>query len=302
MSLPADSSLLKKTPSSGSPYSIAGLAKLGYRVYDPFRIFFYNFLENILKSGPIPEHLSFIMDGNRRYAKKKDLVTQEGHVRGFEKMIEMMEVCLRLGVKIVSVYAFSIDNFKRQKEEVDGLMDLARAKLSTLADSESIVRNKVKVRGLGNLSKLPKDVQQTLLQLEQKTASHDGAVLNICISYTSRYEMLNAVQKMGEKVDNGEMHAGEVSEEMFEKHLMEGTPPSVLVRSSGETRLSDYMLWQNSFVPLKFYDALWPEMSSLHIYYTVLMYQQQHNSLMAVRKEYSDLCASERQAGEHAHP
>ncbi|XP_040474993.1 dehydrodolichyl diphosphate synthase complex subunit DHDDS isoform X4 [Ursus maritimus] len=162
------------------------------------------FCANIIKAGPMPKHIAFIMDGNRRYARKCQVERQEGHSQGFNKLAETLRWCLNLGVLEVTVYAFSIENFKRSKSEVDGLMDLARQKFSRLMEEqEKLQKHGVCIRVLGDLHLLPLDLQELIAQAVQATTNYNKCFLNVCFAYTSRHEISNAVREMAWGVEQG---------------------------------------------------------------------------------------------------
>ncbi|XP_010134487.1 PREDICTED: dehydrodolichyl diphosphate synthase isoform X2 [Buceros rhinoceros silvestris] len=219
--------------------------------------FIERFFANILKAGPMPKHVAFIMDGNRRYAQKCHVERQEGHSQGFEKLAETLRWCLNLGIREVTVYAFSIENFKRSKEEVDGLMDLARQKFSRLLEEqENWKKHGVCIRVLGDLHLLPVDIQELIARAVQATRSYNN----------------------------------DVSESLLEKCLYTSNSPDpdLLIRTSGEVRLSDFLLWQTSHSCLVFQSVLWPEYSFWNLCEAILRYQMNSSALQKARASYMD--------------
>ncbi|POI33303.1 hypothetical protein CIB84_002945 [Bambusicola thoracicus] len=205
------------------------------------------FCANIIKAGPMPKHVAFIMDGNRRYAQKCHVERQQGHSQGFDKLAQTLRWCLNLGIREVTVYAFSIENFKRSKEEVDGLMDLARQKFSRLLEEqENLKKHGVCIRVLGDLPLLPLDVQELIAQAVMATRNYNKCFLNVCFAYTSRHEISNAVREMAWGVEQGLLEPSDVSESLLDKCLYTSNSPDpdLLIRTSGEVRLSDFLLWQ----------------------------------------------------------
>ncbi|XP_028615679.1 dehydrodolichyl diphosphate synthase complex subunit DHDDS isoform X3 [Grammomys surdaster] len=205
------------------------------------------FCANIIKAGPVPKHIAFIMDGNRRYAKKCQVERQEGHAQGFNKLAETLRWCLNLGILEVTVYAFSIENFKRSKSEVDGLLDLARQKFSCLMEEqEKLQKHGVCIRVLGDLHLLPLDLQAKIAHAVQATKNYNKCFLNVCFAYTSRHEITNAVREMAWGVEQGLLEPSDVSESLLDKCLYSNHSPhpDILIRTSGEVRLSDFLLWQ----------------------------------------------------------
>ncbi|KAL3204435.1 hypothetical protein MRX96_011451 [Rhipicephalus microplus] len=158
----------------------------------------------VLKAGKVPSHLAVIMDGNRRFARKQNMRSVEGHVQGFDKLAEVLYWCSELGVTEVTVYAFSIENFKRSKDEVDGLLDLALQKLrNMLNEMDKIHEHGVCIRVLGNLSYLPVELQQVVAEVVHETQGNSRCFLNICLSYTSRDEICKAMQELATGVEKG---------------------------------------------------------------------------------------------------
>ncbi|XP_066421035.1 dehydrodolichyl diphosphate synthase complex subunit DHDDS isoform X2 [Molothrus aeneus] len=208
------------------------------------------FCANIIKAGPMPKHVAFIMDGNRRYAQKCHVERQQGHSQGFDKLAQTLRWCLNLGIREVTVYAFSIENFKRSKEEVDGLMDLARQKFSRLLEEQCF--------------------------------------LNVCFAYTSRHEISNAVREMAWGVEQGLLEPSDVSESLLDKCLYTNNSPDpdLLIRTSGEVRLSDFLLWQTSHSCLVFQSVLWPEYSFWNLCEAILQFQMNYSALQKARDSY----------------
>uniref|UniRef100_H0WNW1 Alkyl transferase n=1 Tax=Otolemur garnettii TaxID=30611 RepID=H0WNW1_OTOGA len=222
------------------------------------------FCANIIKAGPMPKHIAFIMDGNRRYAKKCQVERQEGHSQGFNKLAETLRWCLNLGILEVTVYAFSIENFKRSKSEVDGLMDLARQKFTRLMEEqEKLQKHGVCIRVLGDLHLLPLDLQELIAQAIQATKNYNKCFLNVCFAYTSRHEISNAVRDMAWGVEQGLLDPSDISESLLDKCLYtnHSPHPDILIRTSGEVRLSDFLLWQVGSHSLLFRKILEPQYS-----------------------------------------
>ncbi|KAJ8959197.1 hypothetical protein NQ318_022459 [Aromia moschata] len=208
---------------------------------------FQKFCVNVIKCGPIPNHIAFIMDGNRRYAKKARVGKAEGHSKGFDKLSECLKWCKELGVKEVTVYAFSIENFKRSKDEVDGLMKLAKEKFQKLlGEKEKIMNEGVCIRIIGNLLLLPEDLRKVIAEAMLLTKDNNKAILNVAFSYTSRDEIATSMKTIVDGVDQQHIQIDDISEELISQCLYTNMSPDpdLLVRTSGEIRLSDFLLWQ----------------------------------------------------------
>jgi ditrans,polycis-polyprenyl diphosphate synthase len=198
-----------------------------------------------------------------------------GHVWGFEKLHEALEWCFDAGVKAVTVYAFSIENFKRPKEEVDTLMGLAKEKFGyMLKESDLMRRNKAVIRVWGDLSLLSKDLREMVDSVMRQTAGNSGPQLNVCFPYTSSYEMVATTKKLAAECREGQLALDDITISQFEKRMFsQGDHPEILVRTSGETRLSDFFCWQTGQAQFLVYKCLWPEFSLWHFVMAVLTYR-----------------------------
>ncbi|XP_068180636.1 dehydrodolichyl diphosphate synthase complex subunit DHDDS [Antennarius striatus] len=244
------------------------------------------FSASILKAGPMPKHIAFIMDGNRRFARKKNMECLQGHMQGFNKLAETLRWCKHLNIQEVTVYAFSIENFKRTQDEVDGLMELAKQKfVRLLEEQENLEKHGVCIRVLGDLNMLPLDLQQLIAKAVGMTKSHNKCFLNVCFAYTARYEITNAVREMAWGVEQGLIKASDVSEALLSECLYSNNSPNpdLLIRTSGEVRLSDFLLWQTSHSCIVFQSVLWPEYSFWNLCDAILQYQLNHKSIQSAR-------------------
>ncbi len=202
----------------------------------------------------VPKHIAIILDGNRRYAKKKGIPKLRGHQKGFDKIKDLMQWCIDLGVKEATLYCFSTENFNRDKEEVDYLFNLFRKKADELSKDKVVTENKVKISVIGRLSMFPSDMREKMKEVMEKTKNNNGFKLNLALAYGGRSEIVDAVKKL---VDNGK----EVSEEGITENLYLADDVDMLIRPGGEKRLSNFLLWQNSYAELYFLDKMWPEFS-----------------------------------------
>ncbi|KAG9081964.1 cis-prenyltransferase [Ceratobasidium sp. 370] len=234
----------------------------------------------MLSSGPVPQHVAFVMDGNRRYARQKQVEVQEGHVSGFGALRRMLEICLELGIKCVTVYAFSIENFKRSPKEVDTLMNLAKSKMEELCSHGDLLdQYQVRLNVLGKTELLPPDVLEVVHRAEAMTAKHNGAILNICMPYTSREEITSAVQSIVRSHQAGEIELDDITPETLEARLytkLRDSPKlDILVRTSGVHRLSDFLLWQAcADTQIHFSDVYWPDFALRNLVPMLLDYQR----------------------------
>lgn len=241
---------------------------------------------NILKAGPLPKHVALIMDGNRRYARTHNIEKIEGHKSGFEKLIEALSWCFTIDIKEVTVYAFSIENFKRSEDEVNGLFDLAREKFQKLLDErEKIEKLQICIRVFGQISLLPQDLQKILAKVIDMSKNHTKLFLNVCIAYTSRDEMTLAVKNICKGVEENKLETSDITEELIDKCLYTGESNELdlLVRTSGEVRLSDFVLWQSSFSVLSFVKQMWPDFSIWNFYFGILDFQLSHKKIQEMK-------------------
>lgn len=248
------------------------------------------FMVKILKCGAIPRHVAFIMDGNRRYAKIRGIEKIQGHSEGFEKLAQTLQWCHDLGINEVTVYAFSIENFKRPQAEVDALLSLATEKFQRLIDEkDKLAENGVRVNVLGNLTLLPQKLQELVHEAMKITRSNTRCTLNVAFSYTSREEVCSAVKKVSKAVEEGLLKPKDIDQNLIEKCLYTGYSPmpDLLVRTSGEVRLSDFLLWQSAYSVTYFSEVLWPEFSLNNLLMAIFYYQRHQryvNSLISIEK------------------
>lgn len=220
--------------------------------------------------------------------KKNNYKRNVGHLLGFNKLTETLEWCMALGVTEVTLYAFSIENFKRSKDEIDSLMELARQKFSSLlAEKELIDRHGLCLRIIGNMDYLPEDLQKLFAEGILATKHNNKAFLNICCPYTSREEMTQAMKQLARGVKLGYINESDIDEELFDKCLYtrKSPEPDIIIRTSGEVRLSDFLLWQSSYSVLSFSRVLWPEFTHWHFYQGILFYQQNFKAVQKAKME-----------------
>lgn len=207
----------------------------------------------------IPEHIAIIMDGNRRWAKKRGLPNKLGHSEGANTLEKMADICEDLGVKYLTVYAFSTENWKRSEEEVDYLMKLLAKHIK---DFDKRIKNRnVRIRLVGEISRLNKELQDDIRGIEERTKNNTGLTVNIAINYGGRAELAIATKKIAEDVKNNKISLEDINEDLIYEYLQtkETPAPDLLIRTGGEQRLSGFLLWQASYSELYFTDVLWPD-------------------------------------------
>jgi len=219
----------------------------------------------------IPNHLAIILDGNRRWAKLRGLRTLDGHKKGFDTIIDLVKHCKNRGIKILSVFAFSTENFKRSEDEVNYLMNLFITGFKT--KKKELLDENIKVVFSGAKDNLKKDVIKVMEELTELTKEKDGAIFNVCLNYGGRQEIIDAFKKMQE--DNIDMN--ELTEEKFNEYLYQNLPPiDFLIRTSGELRISNFMLWQLSYAEMYFTDTLFPDFNEEELDKALLEYEKRN--------------------------
>ena len=238
-----------------------------YRAYEKI-------LGDRVKKGKMPHHIGIIMDGNRRYAEFFGMNLWKGHSRGADKLEDILDWANELGIDIVTVYAFSIENFKRSKEEVDRVMDLFEKKFKELVKNERIHKNKIKVKAIGNLNLLPKNVVDSIKKAEKATENYNNKILNICIAYGGRIEILEAVKRIIKKGVSPE----DITIEMIRNNLYTGDlpDPDLVIRTGGEVRLSNFLLFQSAYAELFFTEIYFPAFRKIDFLRIIREYQMRN--------------------------
>jgi len=213
----------------------------------------------------IPVHVAIIMDGNGRWAKKRGLPRTAGHAQGARVVEQILEDADHMGIRYLTVYAFSTENWSRPDSEVKALMNLLRTYMKT--SLAKCARNNVRIRVIGDKSRLDSDLQASIANLEKETASNTGIGFQIAINYGSRDEIVRAVRKAAQKVKNSEMDPEDITIDMISDELdTAGIPdPDLLIRTGGEERISNFLLWQTAYSELYFCDAAWPDFNKAEL-------------------------------------
>ena len=230
-------------------------------------------IEAIVDLEKLPEHIAIIMDGNRRWAKKNGLTTPQGHKEGAENLKRIAKFANEIGIKYMSVYAFSTENWKRAKEEVDAIMKLLKTYiLSFFKSYDSNIRIKV----IGRREDLSKDLKEAIEKVEAKTKNNDGLTLNICFNYGGRDDIVTATKKIAKKVLSGEINIEDIDENMVSNNLYTvGSPdPDLVIRTSGEERISNFLPWQIAYSEFVFEKKYWPEYSEEDLLESIRTFQQ----------------------------
>jgi len=221
----------------------------------------------------LPTHIAIIMDGNGRWAKKKLLNRISGHMKGVDAVREVVTACRELGIKVLTLYALSTENLRRPKEEVAALMGLLKDYL--LKEREEMIENNIRLCAIGRLEYLPSDVHDVLQETIQKTQPCDGMILNLALSYGGRAEILHAAKGIISDLREGKMKPEELTEQRFSQYLWTwGLPdPDLLIRTSGEFRISNFLLWQIAYTELYVTETLWPDFNREELLKAIADYQ-----------------------------
>jgi tritrans,polycis-undecaprenyl-diphosphate synthase [geranylgeranyl-diphosphate specific] len=230
-----------------------------------------------VRNGAKPEHIAIILDGNRRWASEKDLNPWFGHEKGAENVERLLDWCIKIGVKSITLYAFSTENFQRSPEEVQEIMRIAEEEFSKILADERIHRNKVHVKVIGRLNLLPESLQKIIMDAERATQSYSNHFLNFAFAYSGRAEIVDAARKIATEVNEGTLDPAQVDEKLFEQHLytshLPQQDPDLIIRTSGEERLSGFLLWQSAYSELCFLDAYWPDFRAIDLLRAVRTFQ-----------------------------
>jgi len=231
-----------------------------------------------INNGVKLEHIAIILDGNRRWASEKALDPWFGHEKGAERVEQLLDWCQKLGVKSITLYAFSTENFHRPKSEIEEIMRIAEGEFRKILTDKRIHKDKVRVKVIGRLNLLPENLQQLIADVERATQNHDEHFLNIAFAYGGRAEIVDAARKIAEKVKEGELNPEGVDEQVFERYLytshMPKQDPDLIIRTSGEERLSGFLLWQSAYSELCFLDVYWPDFRSIDLLRAVRTFQK----------------------------
>lgn len=221
----------------------------------------------------LPRHIAIIMDGNGRWAKKQSLSRISGHIKGIKAVREVVTACRELGIKVLTLYAFSIENWRRPKDEVAALMALLKDYL--LKEREEMIENNIRLCAIGRVEDLPSDVQDILRETIQKTQRCDGMILNLALSYGGRSEILHAVHGIISDLQKGKIRPEEINVQRFPQYLWtRGIPdPDLLIRTSGEFRISNFLLWQIAYTELYITETLWPDFDRQELLKAIADYQ-----------------------------
>ncbi len=232
-------------------------------------------LLELVRAEPVPRHLAIIMDGNRRFARTHGMGVKDGHALGRDTLEELLNWCLDLRIRILTVYALSTENLQRSPEELDGLMDLFDHALRDIATDERVHRHQIRVRVIGNHELLPERVREAVAIAEQATQGYDAYRYNVALGYGGRDEIVQAIRELAREVRAGRLLPEAIDSETVARHLYTADlpDPDLILRTSGEERISNFLLWQSAYSELYFSDVLWPGLTRLEFLRAIRTFQ-----------------------------
>ncbi len=231
-----------------------------------------------VKNDKPPEHIAIILDGNRRWASAQELNPWLGHEKGADTVEQLLEWCLRVNVKYLTLYTFSTENFTRNSKEVEEIMRIAYERFEKLLVDDRIHKNKVHIKVIGRTNMLPDDLQQLITKVEKSTLTYDKQFLNFAFAYGGRAEIVDSVRVIAEQVKAGKIEPNDIHESTIEKYLytahMTKQEPDLIIRTSGEERLSGFLLWQSAYSEFAFLDVYWPDFRFIDLLRAIRTFQK----------------------------
>lgn len=228
----------------------------------------------------LPEHIGVILDGNRRWASARAMIPLEGHREGAKKVKKFLEWALDLGINAVTLYAFSTENFNRSEEEVAELMKIYEKNLNEVLRSDVFHEHQVRINAIGRINLLPENLRQLIAEVEEATRDYDRFYLNIALAYGGRAEIVDATKEIATKVKKGELEPEDIDEDLIEEHLytsyLPKQDPDLIIRTSGESRLSNFLIWQSAYSELFIVDVYWPDFRLIDLERAIRAYQSRH--------------------------
>ncbi|HEY7367218.1 MAG TPA: polyprenyl diphosphate synthase [Nitrosopumilaceae archaeon] len=259
-----------------------GVKKLAFHLSGLYRVYSKK-LEKEIRDGDIPNHVAIILDGNRRWAKKNLMISKNGHWKGADAVENLLDWCEEFDIKIITLYVLSVENLDRGDLELDYLYDLIKNRLEKLYNDPRIHKNKMRVKAIGKIELLPEPIKDVLHRLDDATKDYKDHFLNIAIAYGGQNELVDAVKKIGEKVKNGTLDVEQIDKEEIESNLytshLPQSSPDMILRTSGEKRLSGFLMWQSAYSELVFMDIFWPEFRKIDLMRAIRTFQKRKRRL-----------------------
>lgn len=236
----------------------------------------------------LPNHIAIIMDGNGRWAKQKGERRVFGHKNGVTAVKNVVEAAAEIGIKFLTLYAFSTENWNRPKNEIEALMSLLVSTINS--ETEALIKNNVRLLAIGNLNSLPKSVKLKLKEAIRKTSNNSGLSLVLALAYSARWEIINAVKEIGNHIKHGKISVDQIDDELFNQYLTTTNipEPELLIRTSGEYRISNFLLWQIAYSELYFTEILWPDFRKENLYEAILDFQNRERRFGQISEQIND--------------
>jgi tritrans,polycis-undecaprenyl-diphosphate synthase [geranylgeranyl-diphosphate specific] len=238
-------------------------------------------LEREIRKSSVPKHLAVIMDGNRRYAESLGILPHEGHIVGKSTLENLSDWCRSLNITYLTVYAFSLENFNRSKEELEPLMDLFEESFRSAGDDPRVHENRVRIRAIGHREMLPNKVVKAIEYAESRTREYSDFNYNLAVAYGGRQELVRSMEIIANKIKEGELNPEEIDADLISSNLYtSGLPdPDLILRTSGEERISNFLLWQLAYSELYFADVYWPDMRKIDFLRAIRSFQKRKRRL-----------------------
>ena len=228
--------------------------------------------------GDVPNHVAIILDGNRRWAKRNLKIAKSGHFRGADAVENPLDWCEEFDIKIITLYVLSAENLDRKNEELDYLFDLIETRLEKLYNDPRIHKNQMRVKAIGRIELLPDSIKDVLSRLDNVTKDYNNHFLNIAIAYGGQNELVDAVKKIGDQIKDGSLDSKDINKEIIESNLytshLPQSSPDMILRTSGEKRMSGFLLWQSAYSELVFLDIFWPEFRKIDLMRAIRTFQK----------------------------
>ena len=242
-----------------------------YKIYS-------NKLEKEIRNGNLPNHIAIVLDGNRRWAKRNLVLKFDGHFHGADAVENLLDWCEEFGIKIITLYVLSAENLARDDDELHYLFDLIKTRLEKLYNDPRIHKNRMRVKAIGRIEFLPESLREVLNRLENATKDYDNHYLNIAIAYGGQHELVDAIKKIATKIKEGSLDVNSIDKDVIESclytsHLPQSSPDMIL-RTSGEKRLSGFLIWQSAYSELVFMDVFWPEFRKIDLMRAIRTFQR----------------------------
>ena len=240
--------------------------------------FYAKRLEKEVVNGDRPNHIAIVLDGNRRWAKRNLVMQKQGHFKGADTVENLLDWCEEFDIKIITLYVLSAENLDRKNEELDYIYDLIKTRLEKLYNDPRIHKNEMRVKGIGRIELLPDSIKDVLSRLDNATKDYSNHFLNIAIAYGGQQEIVDAVKKIAKRVKNNELDIEDITEETISKHLYTANlphpNPDLIIRTSGEERISNFLTWQSSYSELYFCETYWPLFRKIDFLRAIRDYQR----------------------------